>query len=150
MGKKSMNINSPPKEFCDKYCPRTISGGLIDSKDLAGYCHYDAHKGYLLQKHIKEHQCVAKECHYLEKNLSSDYFNNYYFTRKKRKIEKRLKALCNDHVISVSAYMNYSTMLKNVKNNDELEDFYELRVQIETDMKSLLEINMKGGDDSEC
>ena len=38
-------------------------------QNAVGYCHYKLHKGFLSWKAIKSHDCLGKQCPYLEKYL---------------------------------------------------------------------------------
>lgn len=60
---------------------RCIDGRIIGSSKCVGYCKCEEHSGYLTKKHMKDHNCIKKECfHYLPKikekiekdNISAD------------------------------------------------------------------------------
>ena len=42
--------------------------GIKRKHDIIGYCSNLTHKGYLTKKLMKEHDCLNKECKYLQKN----------------------------------------------------------------------------------
>lgn len=47
-----------------------LIGGVyatVDTPSLVGYCHNEDHKGFITVTIMKEHDCIAKECHYFEK-----------------------------------------------------------------------------------
>ncbi len=68
-----------------------ISGNLVNIDETIAYCHCDAHRGYLNKQLLKSHECIKKECSFLEK-INLDYWDNLEFERKKR-IEKRKNGL---------------------------------------------------------
>ncbi len=148
MKKETSTNHSPPVPFEEKYRPRTISGGYIEGYDLVGYCHFDGHKGYLRASHLKDHECLAKGCHYLEKNESSYYFMNMNFVKEKRKIAKHLKRLWIAGVLPTNVYMMYDSKLKDIEDRSELQRFYEQQVPITVDIGTLLSININGGDNN--
>lgn len=39
-----------------------------------GFCHNPNHYGYLSVKLLKRHECLRKQCHYLEKYLDKGYW----------------------------------------------------------------------------
>lgn len=57
----------------------------VDTNSLVGYCHNEAHKGFLTVTIMNEHDCINKECFYFEK------FEDYPFWRKKQRKEKQEK-----------------------------------------------------------
>lgn len=146
MKKSAISMNSPPKPFEERYFPKTISGGLIDGHDVVGYCHYSGHQGYLLNKHLKEHDCLQKECHYLEKNNASRYFMNLDFLKNKRKISKKLKRLWDAGIMPANVYMMCDNLLRDISSQKELDNFYEKQIQITVDVKSLLTIDFMNGE----
>lgn len=135
-----------PRHFSMKYKQTTIHGGLVENHDLVGYCHYIGHKGYLLQKHLKDHNCIPRNCHYFEKNHASRYFITIDFVKQKRTFAKRLKQLFQANVITASQYMMYDETLKSVSTQTGLDAFCQQRLQIEVCLQTLLNLNTKGGD----
>jgi len=67
----------------DKYCG--IDG--LELKDPVAYCHYWRHKGFLGKNMMKQHQCLSKECKYLEKIESHSFWKR----RRLRNLNKRKK-----------------------------------------------------------
>lgn len=146
MKKSEISMNSPPKAFEERYNQRTISGGLIEGHDVVGYCHFSGHQGYLLTKHLKEHECLQKECHYLEKNNASRYFMNLELLKDKRKIAKKLKRLWDAGILPANVYMMCDNLLKDITTQKELDKFYEKQIPITVDVKSLMTINFEDGE----
>lgn len=60
------------------------------SKSVA-YCHCNAHKGNISVKTLKKHECLRKQCPYLEKYEDHDYWRQRQ-TLKDKKKEKKLMA----------------------------------------------------------
>ena len=60
---------------------KIVSGERIlkPREHVIGYCHFPGHKGGITRKIIREHECLAKECTYLEK-----YADNPYWTEIKK------------------------------------------------------------------
>ena len=55
----------------------------VDTHSLVGYCHNELHKGFLTITIMNEHDCIGKECSFLEK------FEDYPFWVKKRRKEEQ-------------------------------------------------------------
>jgi len=53
---------------------------------IIGYCHCRLHKGYLNSYILKEHECLKKNCFYLEK-----YEDRPFWTQREKKKEKKQK-----------------------------------------------------------
>lgn len=62
----------------------------VGLRSIVGYCHCDAHKGYITVPLYKNHECAKKNCGFLE------VFRRYPYWRNKRKDEnaKGLHKLC--------------------------------------------------------
>lgn len=73
MNQFSTTTNSEKYEAFEKasrsqYNRRCIDNSIAGCSRCVGYCQYDAHPGFLTEKHRKEHNCIEKECrHYLAK-----------------------------------------------------------------------------------
>jgi len=48
-----------------QYTRRCIDSTITGCNKCLGYCRYDGHPGFLTEKHMRVHDCIAKECHYL-------------------------------------------------------------------------------------
>ncbi len=72
-----MNIDKLLKEFKNKPIHFNVK---ISKRNAVGYCHHKKHIGNLNEKKLKEHNCIEKECPYLEK-----YEDNKYWIKKKFK-----------------------------------------------------------------
>lgn len=57
----------------------------VDTNSIVGYCHNEAHKGFLTVSIMNEHDCIGKECFNFEK------FEDYPFWRKKQRKEEQEK-----------------------------------------------------------
>lgn len=63
---------------------------------VVGYCHFPGHKGGITRKIIKEHDCLNKNCSFLEKYTDNQYWDGIKRiqlrkNRKKNKVQ-RIKA----------------------------------------------------------
>ena len=56
---------------------RTVKGYRILSskKCIIGYCHFPGHKGGITKKILEEHECLKKECTFLEKYEDNPYWS---------------------------------------------------------------------------
>lgn len=55
----------------------------------AGYCHNKSHKGYLSVKMIKKHECLRKQCPFLEKYEDHEYWKQRERIKLKKKENKK-------------------------------------------------------------
>ena len=68
-------------------------GKQPNSPRTVGYCHNQKHHGALSVKMIKQHQCLGKQCPYLEKIENHPYWKNRAeIKEKKKEAEKAKKA----------------------------------------------------------
>lgn len=63
----------------------------IDTKSVIGYCHCSKHKGYLNVSLLKSHDCIKKECVYLEKFEDYPFWVNYMNSQKAKERRKQAK-----------------------------------------------------------
>lgn len=62
----------------------------VDVPSIVGFCHNQQHKGFLTVRILNKHDCIEKNCHYLERFEDYPFWISYY--RKKRAEElKRVK-----------------------------------------------------------
>lgn len=66
------------------YFVRLING-TVPNKQPVGYCFCKAHKGYLSNSLLKEHECLSKGCVYLKKNEA----HNLWKERERKKQDKK-------------------------------------------------------------
>lgn len=59
-------------------------GNQPSKQHSVGYCHCKKHKGRLSVKMLKNHQCLGKQCPFLEK-----YEDHPYWEQRKKKKEKK-------------------------------------------------------------
>lgn len=43
---------------------RCIDNKITGRNKCVGYCQYNEHPGFLTERHIKQHNCIGKGCHY--------------------------------------------------------------------------------------
>lgn len=77
---------------------RIVTGErLIKPKNyIIGYCHFPGHKGGITRKIIKEHECLKKNCTFLEKYNDNPYWAEIQTLQaskaKRKRIIKQIKA----------------------------------------------------------
>ena len=66
------------------------------SQNAVGYCHYKLHKGFLSWKAVKSHDCLGKQCPYLERYTDRPVWIQWRKAqaRKKALKQKRKEARC--------------------------------------------------------
>ena len=47
-----------------KYTRQCIDHTITGCNKCLGYCRYDGHPGFLTERHIREHECLQKDCFY--------------------------------------------------------------------------------------
>ena len=75
-----------------RYMPKRYIDRKYRTKDPIGYCWYYMHRGYLNTKLMREHECLEKECKYLQKYETHPYWEEVEREKEKkrlRKIEKK-------------------------------------------------------------
>lgn len=50
---------------------------MVKKKKIAGYCHHNAHQGYLTVALLEKHDCIKKQCRCLEKFEEYPFWDNY-------------------------------------------------------------------------
>lgn len=63
----------------------------VDTRSVVGYCHCSKHKGYLNITLLKSHDCIKKECVYLEKFEDYPFWIQYMNLQKQKERRKRAK-----------------------------------------------------------
>lgn len=143
---------SNAQEFVDKYNPETITGGFIDGHDVVGYCHFVGHRGYLLQKHLKEHDCCNKkskhsdicgDCRWLERNDNCRYFQRLEFTKKRRRVAQKLEKFWKKGFFTASVYMSLVDKMKKVNNEEDLRRFLAEQVNVTLEVDFLMNIDIQ-------
>lgn len=64
----------------------------IAKRNIVGYCHNKLHPGKLTKKILAEHDCLGKQCRYLEKHLEAGYWENYANMQQHKEKLKQKKA----------------------------------------------------------
>lgn len=86
---------------------------VTEYNEIIGFCHNKLHKGHLTQKLIKQHECLEKQCKYLEKYTDKPFWKH---------LEKKKLAKQN--------HKNYKKRKKELENsekqiNDELKNEFQ-------------------------
>ena len=126
-----------PKIFEEKYPPGLILGGNMENHDIVGYCHNPAHKGYLKRSQLKDHECLGRQCEFLEKNELSRYFMDQYFKKRKKIALKNIERLWRTNLISATIYMELQDAVRGANNSDELEAILDKRIEIPVVIRDL-------------
>lgn len=59
-----------------------LYGSEFESRRSCGFCkHHDCH---LTVRQLRQHQCLQKQCHYLEKNEEHNWWHQRAATKQKR------------------------------------------------------------------
>lgn len=66
----------------------TYFRGQPSKKNQIGYCHNKSHLGYLSITALKRHQCLKKNCPYLEKYQDHEFWVNRDKLKEKKKKDK--------------------------------------------------------------
>ena len=126
-----------PKLFEEKYPPGLILGGNMENHDIVGYCHNPVHKGYLKRSQLKDHECLGRQCEFLEKNELSRYFMDQYFKKRKKIALKNIERLWRTNLISATIYMELQDAVRGANNSDELEAILDKRIEIPVVIRDL-------------
>ena len=57
-------------------------------KKAVGYCHSGQHQGFMSEKMIKSHKCLAKNCPYLEKYENAEFWIRRAQIKELKKLRK--------------------------------------------------------------
>jgi len=109
-------IRSNPKNGRKR---RTVTGGLVN-KEMVGYCHLEGHPGYLTVKLMGKHECLKKDCPFLEKNPDHDFWHCKEFSKRKRQLRKSLDSAFKNDVLSASDYSRICRQLCLAKKDSDL------------------------------
>ena len=66
-----------------------LYGSEFDKNRACGFCRY--HRYYLTVKQVRQHECLKKQCHYLQKNETHDWWRQREVVKQRRK----MKRVCN-------------------------------------------------------
>lgn len=53
-----------------------------------GYCHLSKHKGFITKEALKAHDCLGKQCPFLQIYEDKPYWSNYFNNLKRKKVRK--------------------------------------------------------------
>lgn len=68
---------------------RYIDKVYRDNDTPCGYCHCDAHRGWLNVKLMKSHKCITKQCQFFEKYEKHEYWQKQEKRKQLRKQKKQ-------------------------------------------------------------
>jgi len=69
----------------DKNSPKRFIDGIERRKQPVGYCNSRMHPGYLRERDLKVHECLGKQCPFLEKNEESPYWRQREIKKARKK-----------------------------------------------------------------
>ena len=70
---------------------KLIDGSALpDEQKQIGYCRCDTHPGFLTISLLKEHECLRKQCHYLERFPTKPFWKERESRKKKREKTKEI------------------------------------------------------------
>ena len=80
---------------------RQVDGNYMDgdSTNIIGYCHNLTHRGVITAKSLKEHDCLAKNCTFLEKNADHPYWSRLQEKqeqKRKNKEDRKLRKILEE------------------------------------------------------
>ena len=75
---------------------RTIDGRYANSERIIARCHCSTHPGYLTQALMKSHNCMAKDCSFLQK-VNSEYWELLEERARRRKLWRKKIRLQKKH-----------------------------------------------------
>jgi hypothetical protein len=95
-------INFHSKHFPDqRYCKAHLLTGEfrnVKTKSIIGRCHHKFHKGIITKDLLKEHDCLKKECPFLEKFENNQFWVQYEEEQKEKEKRKQAKKEHQNHV----------------------------------------------------
>lgn len=100
----------------------TITKGVPAAVPV-GYCHLHTHPGYLTTKLLKSHDCLKKQCPFLERNHEHPIWNQKKCAKSQKKIGKILKKAYLIDQISRPAYEKLRKQFDNCKTVEDLIRF---------------------------
>ena len=65
-----------------------LYGSEFDKNRACGFCRH--HSCYLTVKQVRQHECLKKQCYYLQKNESHDWWRQRDVMKQKRKSKKSI------------------------------------------------------------
>jgi hypothetical protein len=63
----------------------------VRTADVVGFCHCDVHKGYLNSTLLKKHECIEKNCSFLEKYEGFPFWLQYAAKQREKAERKKAK-----------------------------------------------------------
>jgi hypothetical protein len=94
------------------------------AKNTIAYCHNIRHLGALSKDMLKQHQCLQKNCKFLEKNEDHPYWNQRYWHKVTKTREKKYKKYLDNYVHA--GVKKTTGKLLNVSSSNINSDFGEM------------------------
>lgn len=64
---------------------------VIKPEKIVGYCNYRLHRGYITANSVKSHDCIAKNCPYLQKFDGNSTYWSFVESEEKKKRDRKAK-----------------------------------------------------------
>ena len=65
-----------------------LYGSEFDKNRACGYC--KLHHKYLTVKHVRQHECLSKQCWHLQKNENHDWWRQREVVKQRRRARKEV------------------------------------------------------------
>ena len=80
------NCNTCLSEKEEIQLVKGLYGSEFEKSRACGYCRH--HHKYLTVKQVRQHECLAKQCWYLQKNESHDWWRQREVVKQRRRERK--------------------------------------------------------------
>ena len=75
---------------------RGLYGSEFDKSRACGFCKH--HHCYLTVKQVRQHECLQKQCYYLNKNENHQWWHQRELAKQKKK-EKKAQACLSNNIV---------------------------------------------------
>ena len=103
----------------------------IKRKNVIGWCHHTLHKGAINRSILEEHDCLGKNCPYLERNSGSSFWLARKQEAELRAKQKQLKRANKEKDILHMKYLQYLADLWQSGLDQMESDMYIVRIEEE-------------------
>ena len=93
-----------------------LINGSVTRSEPVGYCRCNAHKGWMTLKLVNSHECLKKNCPFLDKNTYHPYWKSHDLKKQKAKLGRILRKNYIKGVITRHAYEKISSVLNKQKS----------------------------------
>lgn len=112
---------------------KELMRGQPKEENTVAYCHNINHLGALSKDMLKQHQCLQKNCKFLEKNEKHPYWKQRYWQKVTKSREKKYKKFLENYVHAgvkktTGNLLNVSSSNINSDLREKLQFFEELEL----------------------